>query len=100
MNDWASRGLNRCQSLTFSEFSIDIFFDRELMKFNASNELNAISKGVAIGIMPASANRQVASNDQPYIDLMGRKVRVVLTSLRRSIINVNGRTHVRFLYSN
>jgi hypothetical protein len=71
------------------------------MKFNASNELNAISKGVAIGIMPASANRQVASNDQPYIDLMGRKVRVVLTpSLRRSIIDVNGRTHVRFLYSN
>ncbi|KAM0751778.1 hypothetical protein T439DRAFT_324970 [Meredithblackwellia eburnea MCA 4105] len=40
-------------------------------------ELNANSKGVSIGIMPASANQSNAGTSQPLVDLMGRKIPVL-----------------------
>ncbi|GAA5983283.1 hypothetical protein JCM5350_005867 [Sporobolomyces pararoseus] len=41
--------------------------------------LNATSKGVALGIKPASELRDDAGSSQPFVELMGRKVPVLST---------------------
>lgn len=42
-------------------------------------EMNAISKGVAIGIMEKEKAEAGVGPSQPYVDLMGRKVRSALS---------------------
>lgn len=53
-------------------------------------EMNAISKGVSIGIMQRSANETGVGPSQPYVELMGRKVGPFfpLLSPRRSRVGV------------
>ena len=85
MTAWATvvaerMGFEREEALSIGMFLIDtnyLLHRVTILYFQASayTEMNAISKGVSLGIYEASKNRgiEATKSAQPYVDIMGRR---------------------------